>query len=832
LKVVAPDKPAVKRFSLQLKIGFLMILAVVLLVATGYLAWLNLSSIVASISVEVGPDQKLLTIREISMDLQKAENSIRMYSVTDNEKDLEPYYSVISDIDVKVNRLREECMDSPLLLAQTDTISKLIEENIYIWNELLYLNQNHRVIEYLMQLPERLNVAAEGDDKSEKGILKRVFSRSEKNRLDEQALITDLSEIEKQDQAVKAKLKLQESHLASTSTRIKEQFYDLTAKMETEVAVILKANAEAADLLAAKTYRWLAMFMICGTLLAILVVYIITRYVRKTNAYQVALQVSKDEAENLARTKEQFMANMSHEIRTPVTAISGFTEQMLQEPPDEKTARTLKIIRSSSLHLERIINDILDFSKLQDGKVMLEEIHFGVRQILEEVYAMFVDQARKNNTVLSFSVDPDTPPVLLGDPYRLKQIMINLVSNSVKFTSEGTVHFSIRSIQKQPPEIILAMEVADTGIGIDEDKIDTIFEDFTQEEMSTTRRYGGTGLGLSIVRKLVDLQKGTIECISQKNQGTTIKCEIPFLVGDSELITTEVEPRLTIPAEVMKLNVLVVDDEEYNRMLFQSIFRRWGVRCAMALNGMEALEMIKAERFDLLLMDMRMPEIDGAKTTEFIRNELGIDDSSMPVICVTAAFLDDDLQKYRKAGMNAFLQKPFSEITLLNTILSVTGQGQATRAVGEASAEAGAPAELETLAEDAAPAEFGAPSEETPESVTGHVDLGNLYRLSGGDEQFVKEMLITFIKSNEKGLDEMFENIKTGEEEKIGDLAHKLLPPCRHLGAGDLIAILTEIEKTGRAGADTRQLERLIGEFQVAFLDIRREIETNISKIP
>ncbi len=784
-----------------------MILAVALLAAAGYLAYLNLSSIVASISVDVGPDQKLLTIREISMDLQKAESSIRMYSVTDNEKDLDPYYSVISDIDGKVNRLRSECIDNPLLLAQTDTISKLIEENIYIWNELLYLNQNHRVIEYLMQLHERLNVTAEGDQKSEKGILKRVFSRSEKNRLDEEALITGLNEIEKQDQAVKEKLRLQELHLASTSTRIKEQFYDLTAKMETEVTEILKAKAYVADLLAGKTYRWLAMFMISMVLLAILVVFIITRYVRKTNAYQVALQASKDEAENLARTKEQFMANMSHEIRTPVTAISGFTEQMLLDPPDEKTARTLKIIRSSSLHLERIINDILDFSKLQDGKMVLEKIHFSLRQILEDVCSMFEDQARKNNTVLSFSIDPDTPPVLLGDPYRLKQIMINLVSNSVKFTSEGTVHYSVRSIQQSPSEIILAMEFVDTGIGIDEDKIDTIFEDFTQEEMSTTRRYGGTGLGLSIVRKLVDLQNGTIECKSRKNHGTTIKCELPFLVGDSELITKEAEVRLTIPTEVRKLNVLVVDDEEYNRMLFQSIFGRWGVRFAMALNGMEALEMIKTERFDLLLMDMRMPGIDGARTTEFIRNELGIDDSAMPVICVTAAFLDDDMQKYRKAGMNAFLQKPFTERTLLSTILSVTGHSQAV------------------------PDDVEAPAEETLESATGKVDLGNLYRLSGGDEQFVKEMLVTFIESSEKGLEEMVENLGTGEEGKIADLAHKLLPPCRHLGAADLTAILTEIEKTSRVGGDIRQVERLIGEFQGAFLEIRMEIEANISKI-
>lgn len=785
-----------------------MILAVALLGATGYLAYLNLSSIVTSISVDVGPDQKLLTIREISIDLQKAENSIRMYSVTNNEKDLEPYYSVISEIDDKVNRLRNECLGSPLLLGQTDTITSLIEENIYIWNELLYLNQNHRVIEFLMQLPDRLNVAAEGEQKSEKGILRRVFRRSEETRLDEQALITDLNAIEKQDQAAREKIRLQESHLANTSTRIKEQFYDLTAKMESEFTELLEAKAYEADILAAKTYRWLGMFMISMTLLAILVVYIITRYVRKTNAYQVALQISRDEAENLARTKEQFMANMSHEIRTPVTAISGFTEQLLHDPPDEKTARALKIIRSSSLHLERIINDILDFSKLQDGKMALEQIHFNIKQILEEVYAMFDPQARKNNTVLSYSIDPDTPPALLGDPYRLKQIIINLVSNSVKFTSEGTVHFSVRSIAQPLPAVTLAMEVVDTGIGIDEDKIESIFEDFTQEEMSTTRRYGGTGLGLSIVKKLVDLQNGTIECTSRKNHGTTIKCEIPLLVGDSSLITTEAESQLSIPAEVRNLSVLVVDDEEYNRMLFQSIFRRWGVRHAVAFSGAEALKMVRAEKFDLLLMDMRMPGIDGARTTEFIRKELEIDDSAMPVICVTAAFLDDDLEKYREAGMNAFLQKPFSEKTLLRTILSVTGHRQTM------------------------PAEEADAGDIVPATPRGRVDLNNLYRLSGGDENFVKEMLVTFIQSSEKGLEEMLAGIKTGDIQRISDLAHKLLPPCRHLGAADLTAILADIEKSGRTGGDIMHIESLVGGFQSAFREIRTEIESNLSKMP
>jgi signal transduction histidine kinase len=213
--------------------------------------------------------------------------------------------------------------------------------------------------------------------------------------------------------------------------------------MESEITGLMQEKAEAANLLANKTYRWLAIFSILGTLLVIMVLFIIVRYVRKTQAYQIALEHSKDEAERLARTKEMFMANMSHEIRTPVTAISGFTEQLLHEPLDENTVRSLRIIKFSSDHLARIIDDILDFSKLQNGKVVLEKLHFRIRQVLEDVYALFEKQAGKSNNNLHYTLSTDVPPVLLGDPYRLRQIMINLVGNSLKFTKEGDVHFAV-----------------------------------------------------------------------------------------------------------------------------------------------------------------------------------------------------------------------------------------------------------------------------------------------------------------------------------------------------------------------------------------------------
>jgi len=807
LGIIYPSTIPVKKISVQIKIGLLMILAVVLLSATGYLSYRNLSSIVTSIQLDLKPDLRILSIREISMDLEKAQNSIRIYTSTHNTLDLKLYYAIISNIDDKVSRLRSECLTDSLVLQQTDTISKLIEKNIVIWNQILYLYNNHTVVEDLKQLSDRLDSSSLEASKTEKNILKRVFSSTNKNRLNEKEIISNLKEIEQQDSITKERLMMRESTLAVTSSEIKEQFYDLITKIENEISGIINAKALAANKLAARTYIWLAMFSVSGTLLAILVMLIIVRYVRKTHVYQIALQTSKDEAEKLARTKELFMANMSHEIRTPVTAISGFTEQLLHEPLDENINRTLKIIKSSSDHLAKIINDILDFAKLQNGRLSLEKVHFTIAQILEDVFALFERNALRNNTSLTYSISPETPYVLLGDPYRLKQIMINLVSNSVKFTKNGMVNLSVDCIKKESSEIELVIEVTDTGIGIEESKIDFIFEDFTKEEMSTTRKYGGTGLGLSIVKKLIELQSGTIVCVSRKNHGTTITCNIPYQTGDEKLVRKEVNPPLYIPEEIRNLKILIVDDEEYNRLLFKTILDRWKVSNHEVANGMEALEILKSDRFDLLFMDARMPGIDGLKATRFIRDEMNITESEMPVICISAASVKEDWQKYRQAGMNAVLPKPFTEETLLTTILSVIKDYEPVTNVEPISEE-----KIKSTSPD-------------------KINLDNLYHISGGDEKFVKQMLVSFIDSTKKGLDEMQEAVKSGRVDSVADLAHKMLPPCKHIGASDLCNLLRKIEENIKKKVEPQALEKLLEETILEFEVVSGLIKDQITKI-
>ena len=784
-----------------------MLLAVAILSATGYLSYRNLSSIVSSIRVDMKPELRLFSIRDISMDLEKAQNSIRIYRITNDTLDLQPYYSIISKIDDKVSRLRSECITDTLLPEQIDTIGKLIEENVVIWNKLLHLNNNKNVVEYMNNLSDRLKTDAETAKIPEKNILKRIFSRSKKTQLNQTEILTDLQAIKLQDSITKEKLISRESQLATTGNEIKERFYDLINKIENEISRLIEVKAEAADKLARKTYIWLAMFSLSGVLLAIVVMFIIIRFVRKTRLSRIALENSKDEAQKLATAKEMFMANMSHEIRTPVTAISGFAEQLLQESFDENTTRSLKIIKSSSDHLKNIINDILDFSKLQNDKLVLEKVHFSIRQILEDVYGLFEKQALRNNTILSFSLSPDTPPVLQGDPYRLKQIVINLVSNSVKFTQNGKVHFSVKSNKTSPEEIELIMEFTDTGIGIDEDKIDYVFEDFTQGEMSTSRKYGGTGLGLSIVKKLTDLHGGTINCISRKNQGTQITVRIPILRGNERNIKADFETNLIIPEEIRNLKILIVDDEEYNRLLFKAILGRWKIKYSEASSGAEALELLKNDRYNLVFMDARMPVIDGIRATQIIRNEMNIIESEMPVICISAAAGDEELQKYNNAGMNAFLPKPFTEKMLFNIILSVIRSFAPDTATKTIIKEKGSPSDSQKI------------------------NLNNLYHISGGDKQFVKQMLIAFTDSTESGLKEMKEALLMGYMNQIADVAHKLLPPARHIGAVELCDLLKKIEESIQNNSDSLTVEKLIEESLKEFEAVNELIKKQIAEI-
>ncbi len=826
------------KVSLPLKVGFLITIAIVLLLSAGYLTYNSISSIIASIEVKSKPDMRLMAIREIASDLDKAENSVRIYTLTRKQLDIKPYYNVLDGIDDKIITLRQSSRNDTVLLAQIDTISNLIEEKMMIWNKMLNLYHTDSLDLYIRRLSAKVAVSTLNTQAPEKKILKRLFGsrkaeKAEAERLAEeadsvrQALIEDINRIEHEDSLKQTKLLVTESMLAATGNEIRDRLYTLISRMEHEVYLSISANAASARKLAMITYRRLALYAAVGTLLATLLLLLVIRYVRKTREAQKALQRSKEETEQLAHTKELFVANMSHEIRTPVNAIYGFAGELLHEPLSDSSRKMAGIIKSAADHLAQIVNDILDFSRLQNSKIQLEHVHFRIDTLCDELQLLFEKKTAEKSTRLIIDMHPSLPLVLCGDAYRLRQILLNLIGNAVKFTSGGKVSIGIEAEEMTGNGFTLKISVTDTGIGISKEMQSRVFDDFTQAEAGTSRKYGGTGLGLSIVKKLVDLHGGSLSLESIEGLGTTIAFRLPYQTGNPEMIQ---QPAVTaeIPDLIKQLKYLIVDDEEYNRLLFKTILNRWGANYLEAENGSKAIEVLKSEKIDLVFMDARMPVMDGLIAARTIRNELRKDRDELPVIAISATHTSDDLEKYALAGMNAFMPKPFTEKILVDTIVSVVGEGAGAAAVAAAAAVKSQIANPNTHSSSI---QYPASSIQYPAAEEPVIDLESLYHLANNDVTFVRQLLVTFIESTVQGLESLASAIEKADEKTAGEVAHKISSPCRHIGASLLYDQLKSIEELARHHENMAILAELSEKSVREFSKIRKELEKHLAKM-
>ncbi len=373
---------------------------------------------------------------------------------------------------------------------------------------------------------------------------------------------------------------------------------------------------------------------------------------------------SRKKAEESAKAKEQFLANMSHEVRTPMNAIVGFTDLLIESKPNDEQRSYLNAIKTSSKNLLVIINDILDFSKISSGKLVLELVDVDIKSLINDLIYSFQVRAKSKNINLNYDFDDKISSLLLGDPVRLHQILNNLLSNAVKFTEAGSVDLCCSLLKDSKESQSLKIKVSDTGIGIDEDKLDLIFETFSQEDQSVTRKFGGTGLGLAISKQLVELYRGELLVESKKGKGTIFTVNIKLnksLSATSKSIEVSEKERYSIEGS----SILLVEDNEFNQLLVESILSDKNVKITCASNGREALEILNSKNFDIILMDIQMPVMDGIEATRIIRNEMKLD---VPIIALTANALKDDKDKYLNAGMDSYISKPFEQQELLRII--------------------------------------------------------------------------------------------------------------------------------------------------------------------
>ncbi len=380
--------------------------------------------------------------------------------------------------------------------------------------------------------------------------------------------------------------------------------------------------------------------------------------VRAENATQIA--------QNAVKSKQQFLSNMSHEIRTPMNAIIGFTKVLLRTDLTEKQQEYLNAIELSGNSLIVLINDILDLAKVDAGKMTFEQTPFNIASSISAMLHLFEPKIQEKNLILVKEYDSKIPKMLIGDSVRLHQIILNLVSNAVKFTSRGKIKVSVKLVSEDNEKVVIEFSVKDTGIGMESTKIETIFENFQQATSDTSRIYGGTGLGLAIVKQLVESQQGSVSVESKINEGSTFSFILSFLKTNAEFeIETEtIEPN----TKVGKLKILVVEDIALNQLLMKTLLEDFGFDMDIASNGKIAIEKLQTTPYDLILMDLQMPEMNGFEATEFIRKEMN---SKIPIMALTADVTTADLAKCKAVGMNDYIAKPVDDRLLYSKIIKL-----------------------------------------------------------------------------------------------------------------------------------------------------------------
>jgi len=371
-------------------------------------------------------------------------------------------------------------------------------------------------------------------------------------------------------------------------------------------------------------------------------------------------------AEDAVKAKQQFLSNMSHEIRTPMNAIIGFTKVVLKTDLTAKQKEYLTAIKMSGDALIVLINDILDLAKVDAGKMTFERTPFKLALSISAMLHLFETKIQEKNLELIKVYDNNIPEVLVGDPVRLHQVILNLVSNAVKFTTKGKITVSVHLLSEDEEQATIEFAVTDTGIGITEDKIGKIFENFQQASSGTSRLYGGTGLGLAIVKQLVEPQGGQISVKSKIDEGSTFSFILSFqktkAAAESE---TEM---LELDAEIKNIKVLVVEDIALNQLLMKTLLDDFGFERDIAANGKIAIEKLESKSYDIILMDLQMPEMNGFEATEYIRNTMN---SKIPIIALTADVTTVDLAKCKTVGMNDYIAKPVDEKLLYNKIIGL-----------------------------------------------------------------------------------------------------------------------------------------------------------------
>lgn len=519
-----------------------------------------------------------------------------------------------------------------------------------------------------------------------------------------------------------------------------------------------------------------------------------------TEAKIIAETATKN-AEEAVKTKQQFLSNMSHEIRTPMNAIIGFTKVVLKTELNAKQKEYLMAIKMSGDALIVLINDILDLAKVDAGKMIFEKTPFKLNLSIIAMLHLFETKIQEKNLQLITNYDSKIPEVLLGDPIRLHQIILNLVSNAVKFTHKGTITVSVALIKETKDKATLKFSIADTGIGIKEKKINEIFENFTQATSSTSRLFGGTGLGLAIAKQLVEAQNGQMEVKSKVNKGSTFSFTLDFAKTHVDAV---LEPEIVeLNTDIKDTKILVVEDMELNQLLMKTILDDFGFECDITANGKLAIEKLETKNYDIILMDLQMPEMNGFEATIYIRNVMKL---QIPIIALTADVTTVDVEKCRAVGMNDYIAKPVDERLLYSKLIAFSKKPILIieHTIGE----------------------------EKKKDTFKYIDMSYLNKLTKSDPNLMSDMIKAYLEQTPSLILSIKQSLVDKDWKKLQAAIHKMIPSFSIMGINpDALSMAKKIHEYAYTIEINEEINELVLELEKNCSQACIELENELKKI-
>ncbi|MGM0932022.1 MAG: ATP-binding response regulator [Bacteroidota bacterium] len=729
-------------------------------------------------------NEKLFLVSDITTELYETENISRRLIQTGKESDLELYQEHLATIQNNISLLKESYTDTQMK-TELDSISALLSRKTNNLNELLILREQDRNTNYYTQVLEELrkvdpsfnaNNYEERFAKLEphqRRVLIKLLEFSEEDNAEQltnrtaDSLIGSvknvLSELETANQQFRQQIIQKENELLDNDLILNQQLRSVLATIEQEEREASLNWAESSE----KMLKNTSIIMIAAGLVSIVIIlvflFLIIKDVSRSQRYRSQLEEAKTFAESLLKSREQFMAAITHDLRSPLNTLIGYTDLMEKSSLNNKQNHYLTHVKKSSDFILRLVNDLLDLSKLEAGKMLVEKLPFNPKKLIEDSVHNALPGEIKKDVEIIIDAAPETDVQVLSDPFRIKQIIANLVTNAYKFTHQGEIRVSARLRKEIEDSYTLIISVKDSGIGIPKEKQEKIFEEFSQENSKIEKQYGGTGLGLTITKSLTTLLKGKLELISALGDGSEFIVYLPVVKTEKqEQLIAKPEEQSPPPALLKNKKALVVDDEPSQLALTQELVKSLGLTCESSLNGYDALNKLKSDKFDLVLTDIQMPRMDGLELISQIKEDPKI--KNIPVIAISGrTSLEPDF--YTKAGFKKSLIKPYKPQELLNSIAEIFKVKVATNNYSPPSKRPGT-----------------------------EYDLEEIYQFSGGDEKAMHIIINAFLESSGKNLEDLEEAFKKQDQEKMASVAHKMLPMFKQMKAHSIAQKLREIE--------------------------------------